>query len=81
MNKQFEWADDTISMVTALRALNKVLLETTNLEETALIEARIVKLRLENLDDLTRSELVDYLKQAAIDVLVSFNRYERTINE
>lgn len=57
------------AMLDALRALNIILLESKGLEETALIEAKIVKARLD-INDLTNAELIDYLKQASIDLLM-----------
>ena len=76
MKQKLDWTNPDSAMLDALRALNIILLESKNLEECALAEAKTVKTRLD-LNDITRPELVDYLKQASIDLLV----YKRSQNE
>ncbi len=73
--KRLEWTNELNSMQDALRALNIVLVETPDLEETAKLEALNVKRRLD-LGNLSRAETVDYLKQASIDLVCHKRGYQ-----
>ena len=68
-----EHTNDFDSMVSALTALNNELLKIENLEETAYNEARNVKVYLDQCT-LSRVEVVDYLKQASIDLITARQR-------
>lgn len=66
--KNYEWTDEIKALQDSLSALNLVLLETADLEETARDEAINVK-RLLDIGDWTKAELIDRVTQASIDVL------------
>lgn len=66
MKKQYyEWTDEVEAMRSALRVINGLLLKTPDLEESARDEAKRVKKQLPKLD---KSELIDALMQATIDL-------------
>lgn len=67
MASHFEHTNPVKSMLDSLRALNTVLVNIPDLEETAKVEALIVKQKLD-CNRLTFGELVDYLNQSAIDI-------------